>query len=657
MKKLFTLALALLVATMGFSQVQKQTMPRFDIKKNMSTIQKAPRLEGSNEYAESTPTMTSTRDIVYGTMDYTTYDWQTNHAAINRTIVWPDGKVNFAYTYAGNTSFTDRGTGIGTYDSNTDEWFPLEGRIESEKTGFGSIARYGENGIVVAAHTASDTKIDIIEDKDNMTPNSVAAVLNIGTEVYTHPCVMTSGPNRDIIHMVCSEFDDGDPDGNGIEHGIRYYRSSDGENWDIVCLELPYLTIDYGTEHGGNCYYWMETTEDNCLALVINTGNTDGMVLYSYDNGDTWERKVYFHDPAPGVALDDYSFFYPRWTSALWTDNMELMMAYEINASTHGGTYSKVGGGVAFWSEYMPYRGDGSSFDQWGYDPTNPMPPTPGQPFIMDSAYLFQDLYGSWFMWSETPHEMWPEYFGYFFNVDEDGNWEDPYADEWETEFHLDGSVGTLGNHGSYNAGAAMQPVLCKVNGNDNELVSVWCFVDDENSLNDMFFFKLFAAYSCDGGMNWSHPVNLVAGEFEFTQNEMVYPQAAVIGNTLIVAAQVDSDPGTTVISSSEDSDSSDNAWLGFTFDITDLFSWYDGMPENGSENHNVHMDIYPNPAVDRLNVTLSQNAEIVVYNIMGQKVMSQEGHAGANSINVSSLTSGVYFVSAGSDTQKFIVK
>jgi hypothetical protein len=41
----------------------------------------------------------------------------------------------------------------------------------------------------------------------------------------------------------------------------------------------------------------------------------------------------------------------------------------------------------------------------------------------------------------------------------------------------------------------------------------------------------------------------------------------------------------------------------------------------------------------------------------MGQKVMSQQGHAGANSINVNSLSSGVYFVNAGNDTQKFIVK
>jgi hypothetical protein len=41
----------------------------------------------------------------------------------------------------------------------------------------------------------------------------------------------------------------------------------------------------------------------------------------------------------------------------------------------------------------------------------------------------------------------------------------------------------------------------------------------------------------------------------------------------------------------------------------------------------------------------------------MGQNVMNIEGHVGANSINISELNAGIYFVSAGSDTQKFIVK
>ncbi|MBO7616817.1 MAG: T9SS type A sorting domain-containing protein, partial [Bacteroidales bacterium] len=95
--------------------------------------------------------------------------------------------------------------------------------------------------------------------------------------------------------------------------------------------------------------------------------------------------------------------------------------------------------------------------------------------------------------------------------------------------------------------------------------------------------------------------------------------------------------------------------YQGFTFELNDLFPGANvGVPE---VSHNTHMAVYPNPAVDQLNITLSQNADITIYNIMGQNVMNVEGHAGANTINISNLTSGVYFVNAGSDTQKFIVK
>ena len=643
MKKLFTLAIALLVAFAGYSQV-RQTISK-DSK--AASMKKAARMEASFENVQSQPNMTRTD----GELDYTTYDWQSNAAARTWTINWPDGKVSFAYTVASDENFSDRGTGIGTYDPVADEWIPLGGRIENEKTGFGSIARYRDNGIVVAAHTATDLKVFIVEDKDNMTPNSVPAIYNAGKDWYSHPAVMTSGPNRDIIHMVAAEFS-GDSDGDGITNGIRYWRSLDGgQTWDKQESVLPFLTIEYGIEHGTNSYYFMETTDDNCLALVINTGNTDGMVLYSYDNGDTWERKVYFHDPAPGVLLDN-SFAYPRWTSVQWNSNKELMMAYEFNFSDHQGHYGPSLGGVAFWSEYMPYYGDGSSFNQWGVDPTNPVPPVQGQPFIMDSAYLFQDIYASWWLWSDASHDMWPEYFGYLTTLDENGDWEDPYE---ATEFNIeDRSL-----HGSYNSGICAFPVLCKVGNSDYDLVTVWSAMDENNTDgNNKFYYKLFASYSGDGGMTWSTMKHLT-NDFMFQYSECVYPQATVIGNTLVVAAQLDATADAYVMSvgsgaTGQDLESSDCYYQGFTFDLNELF------PEAGvnvPENNTVKMNIYPNPAVDQLNVNLSQGADIVIFNVMGQAVRTVEGHVGANTVDLSGLTSGVYFVNAGQNTQKFIVK
>ena len=107
----------------------------------------------------------------------------------------------------------------------------------------------------------------------------------------------------------------------------------------------------------------------------------------------------------------------------------------------------------------------------------------------------------------------------------------------------------------------------------------------------------------------------------------------------------------------SEDTEANDNYYQGFTFELNDLFPNAGvGVPE---VSHNTHMSIYPNPAVNQLQigVTLSQNADITIYNMMGQVVMTTEGHAGVNNINISNLTAGIYFVNAGTETQKIVVK
>ena len=78
------------------------------------------------------------------------------------------------------------------------------------------------------------------------------------------------------------------------------------------------------------------------------------------------------------------------------------------------------------------------------------------------------------------------------------------------------------------------------------------------------------------------------------------------------------------------------------------------GVEEVESNNH---ITVYPNPAEGQVYVTLNKSAEVTVYNIMGQVVMTVEGRMGINTLDISTLNSGIYFISAGNDTQKFIVK
>ena len=643
MKKLFTLAIALLVAFAGYSQV-RQTISK-DFK--AASMKKAARMEASFENVQSQPNMTRTE----GELDYTTYDWQSNAAARTWTINWPDGKVSFAYTIATDESFSDRGTGIGTYDPVADEWIHCDSRVEPVKTGFGTIARYGENGIVVAAHTATQCGIWLVEDKDNITPEC-ATFVSWFDPTYD-PCwpnVMTSGPNHDIIHVVVTAYAaDGQalsvPGAEGVNNPLIYFRSKDGGvTWDKQNVILPYMGTESGLDWGSNVAYWMQTTEDNCLALIVSNAWSDCFALVSYDDGDTWEKKTFWHHPGITTTYDSW-FMYPRWTSAQWGVDGELCVAFEFNGSTGepgSGSYYPALGGVGFWSENLPYAGDGHVYDTWGSDPTNPVPPVPGQPFIMDSAYIFNDIYAAWPRWSDQTYDN-PYYFGYVYPMGEDGE-----VESWEEAQEM--LIEDYSLHGAYNSGCSAMPALAKMS--EFDLVTVWSAMDESvTDGNGNFYYKLFASYSGDGGRTWSTPKHLT-NNFMWQYSECVYVQASVVGNTLVVAAMLDGTTGTFV--QSDDDDSADNLYQGLTFDLNELFP---DAGVNVPENNTVKMNIYPNPAVDQLNVNLSQGADIVIFNVMGQAVRTVEGHVGANTVDLSGLTSGVYFVNAGSNTQKFIVK
>ncbi|WP_299680641.1 FG-GAP-like repeat-containing protein [uncultured Dokdonia sp.] len=70
---------------------------------------------------------------------------------------------------------------------------------------------------------------------------------------------------------------------------------------------------------------------------------------------------------------------------------------------------------------------------------------------------------------------------------------------------------------------------------------------------------------------------------------------------------------------------------------------------------------VFPNPATTQINITTTPNVQantIYVYDLLGRQVIVQNIQtAGTQAINISSLTSGVYFVSIGDSVQKFIKK
>ena len=657
MKKLFTLALALSVAAVGYSQVMK-------VSKNNDALKASARqitLTGSETYQNvgSQPNIARSD----AELDYTYYDWQTNTAGKNQTMNFPDGCVGFSYVFSGDGSHSDRGTNIAIYNPATDEWTTSGGSIEAHKTGFGCSARYGENGIVVVSRNPATytCEVYIIEDKDNLAYQSVEPIYVMPGSQDDHnphfPAVMCTGPDHKHIHILVTALDEVTPDGQ--TNPFYYFRSMDGgETWEEY-MTIPQLGRSFAPTYGsGQDAYFMENTGGNQLNIVVNTRRGNGIVLTSNDEGDTWETTEYYHHPGIDVdfgdpQVDGVMYMYPRWTSALWDNHGVLHLAYEFGGGTGDASstsYYPGIGGIVYWNSEMPYRGETAL----NGDPNNPKPCIPGQPFIIDSAYINQDIYYSWWLWSDAPHEMWPEYIGYVTPLDSE---EQPLVDPYEaTEFNIYDAGMT--NHGHYNGGVSEMPVLLMTPAQDM-LVAVWISLDDHHTgmgaTNDLTLFKVFTRASFDNGESWT-PMKHLTTDFMYELSECVYPQAAITDNKLVIAVQMDQQPDSYLIGSGGDVVPDDNYYQGMTFDLMDLFG-YDGTEEHETIGKNITLSLYPNPATDQLSVTLNQDDEIVVFNLMGQKVMSMEGRSGLNNVNISNLNSGVYFISAGSATQKFVVK
>jgi hypothetical protein len=63
----------------------------------------------------------------------------------------------------------------------------------------------------------------------------------------------------------------------------------------------------------------------------------------------------------------------------------------------------------------------------------------------------------------------------------------------------------------------------------------------------------------------------------------------------------------------------------------------------NTEEINTINADIYPNPSDDRFVVKCERMTNIVVFNIMGEKVMERE--VNGDSYEIDELESGIYFV------------
>jgi hypothetical protein len=70
-------------------------------------------------------------------------------------------------------------------------------------------------------------------------------------------------------------------------------------------------------------------------------------------------------------------------------------------------------------------------------------------------------------------------------------------------------------------------------------------------------------------------------------------------------------------------------------------------------------LSIYPNPAKDKLTVTLinSDNSIITITDVLGKQLIREKLADSQTELNVSELNSGIYFVNVNGKTQKIVVE
>ena len=660
MKKVFTLILAMVVIIAGFAQekvshsnatkvtAQKYVMTGFE-ERDYANVPLQPR---------GIVTLPEGEDLASST-----YDWQSNAAQRNFTAVWPDGYAVMCYTIAGDATFSDRGTGLAIWDPAVGEWEYTEGRVEGVKTGFGSIARYKENGLVIAAHTANDCRIFMVEDfrDGNRDFGSGIVLPTEGDEGRVQdpcwPSVQCSGENLDIIHIINTEYSLTVPYSNAL----LYTRYENGE-FTVKNHIIPNLGPEFVSDGGSNITYFLDydPAKPNRVGFVLNNAWSDGKAVISEDNGETWTDRVFFQHPGINATFTDMILMYPRWTDAAFDADDNLHVVYAYNGATEGagsGSYYPGIGGIGYWNEALPKNelcvgGIGNV----------------GEPFIMDTTYISQDIYSSSPYWSNQSHDPCPEYIGDLVSVDGDGyvlpEWNDPDG------FFPSSNTLAWNSHGKYNSGRIDFPTV-HYDKNTNRVYAFWSSIcgDGESmyhsSNTNQYYYRVFCNVSFDGGNTWEGIHQVVTGEavaplsFILSQAEMVYTQVIPYvyhdaeGDYLWVCFQKDFDPGTYVQYASGgeeeyDATADDNGYFAVKVHVN--YMW-DEVEENNVVAPTT-MQVYPNPAQGSFTMELNQESDVNIYNAVGQLVKTYKN---VKSLNVN-LEAGIYFVQAGSQTKKVVV-
>lgn len=655
MKRIVLFAIALCIGFMGMAQ-QKTVVSKELLKQ--SILQKVvtpsdPVMTTNTSYA---PVKEFKSVVMLGTETEiidTKYDLQSNTLLSNRIYAWPDGTISAVATMGLETppGSPDRGTGYNHYDGS--EWQPKPTeRLEDNRTGWPSIAPWGETGEVTCSHLSENAISVLTREVKGVGAWTATTIAGPdGGPGLLWPRVTTSGENNEYIHIFALTT----PSGNGgapwlgQDGALLYYRSTDGaQTWDIKDVVLEGMGDDSYVSISADDY--VLASRGNTVTLLVASMWYDMFMMKSDDNGMTWEKTVIWQHPYP--MFDIQTQFLEDTLYAVGNSAQVALDAYG-NAHVVYATSRIMRDNTmdpGFYSFFPYYDGVG----YWNESMEAPIPTPDEVPgwanypdyYTLNPDYLFED--GVLIGWSQ----------------DVNGNGTLDFVEVASGEFPF----------AIYRSKGLSTMTTLTVTDDDVIAVAFSSPTETYATSDERYnYYHTWVVTSPDLGSTWDTEnfTDLQAGELFHIFDECIYgqfaPNNSMDSDHFDFMYNADEKPGV-FLDEDDQLEPTTNRMIHNRIAKDDVV----GVKEINTEvSRSLKVsDCYPNPTRGITTLTIRvENASTVsveVFNLTGQKVLevpTSNMTKGVNSItfDASSLNSGVYFytVTAGSESisKKMIVE
>lgn len=571
-----------------------------------------------------------------------TYDLQTN-GSTPRRVLQNGNTISCGWTMSleqnvtSTSAFADRGTGYAHYNGTAWTAAPTT-RLESVRTGFGGFAGDGAGGneMYIAHDATGYQQVASVKMGGNWTSAAFTNLSSVSQAIWPH-----AARSGNWLYIIASTGDS-NIKSNGIRSGYFFARSNDnGQTWIDNMIPMP-LVDSAGHYRGGGNSYAISASGSN-VAIAFGDIGTDLTIVYSNDNGTTWNKKTVWDWP-----INNYDFASTSITDfnndavvdTIWSNDGSHSLTIDAAGTIHVAfpivRVYKTGANTGYNFFYTTYLGYYNN--------------------VMDSVQTIDNIFNT------------------YRDCDKDGafglgqNYVGAAATDPDAIYN---TIGTM-----------TAPSITAVAGTPNKvLIAYTALVDNDTTVDDFNhpywlgasslegqnFRDIFVIGTNDNATTWTYPVN-VSRTAHF---EEMYPSTPerVSGNKLAILVQGDIEPGTILQNSDLYDPAFQNLMICQTVNIDSIFivgadsTAPCGQSElplaiNNFDGQNGNISVYPNPATDviTLSMTLTEASSVVAYELidMTGKVVMMDTRKNISTlnrqININNLAAGTYVLKVTTD-------